>query len=94
MALVERDATAAADSGADSGVGTYRVVDPMDETGRMTVKSTDGETRTVVGALDERLSRRLADRARGATVRIELSRAPSGTGHVVTRVKAGALPPL
>ena len=32
MTLVERDATTAADSGADSGVGTYRVVDPMDET--------------------------------------------------------------
>ncbi|MEF8852704.1 MAG: hypothetical protein V5A44_08090 [Haloarculaceae archaeon] len=93
MTLTERDATAA-DATPETGVDSYRVVDPMDRTGRMTVKSTDGTTYTVVGTGDARVSRRLRDRAPGATVRLELGPAPSDTGHVAVRVKAGGLPPL
>lgn len=94
MSLTERDATAEADAAPETGICTYRVVDPMDRTGRMTVESTDGATYTVVGTGDERISKRLRDRAPGATVRMELSPAPSGTGYIVGRVRAGALPPL
>jgi hypothetical protein len=98
MSLTERDATADAETDAkaapETGIDTYRVVDPMDRTGRMTVESTDETTYTVVGTGDERISKRLRDRAPGATVRLELSPAPSGRGYVVGRVKAGALPPL
>jgi len=94
MSLTERDAAAEADATPETGIDTYRVVDPMDRTGRMTVKSTDEATYTVVGTGDERISKRLRDRAAGATVRMELSPAPSDTGYIVGRVRAGALPPL
>lgn len=95
MTLTEREATAAeADAPPETGVDTYRIVDPMDRTGRMTVKSTDGAAYTVVGTGDERISKRLRDRAPGATVRMELAPAPSGTGYIAARVKAGGLPPL
>jgi hypothetical protein len=96
MSLTERDAAADAKAEAtpETGIDTYRVVDPMDRTGRMTVESTDEARYTVVGTGDERISKRLRDRAPGATVRLELSPAPSGTGYIVGRVRAGGLPPL
>jgi len=96
MSLTERNTTAAADADESpvSGVESYRIVTPMDRTGRMTVEAPGGATYTVVGTLDERLSKRLRDRAPGATARMELSPAPSGTGYVVARVKPGALPAL
>jgi len=54
----------------------------------------DGVEFTVVGSGDPRIARRLADRAAGATVRMELSPAPSGHGYVAARVKPGGLPAL
>jgi len=75
-----------------TGVQSYRVVDPLDATGRMTVETTEGETRTVVGCLDDLIQRRLSDRAPGATVRMELS--PTGEGYVASRVLPGSLPAL
>jgi hypothetical protein len=95
MSLTERNTTAAkgeADASPVSAVESYRIVSPMDRTGRMTVEAPDGETYTVVGSLDERISKRLRGRAPGATARMELSPAPSGTGYVVARVKPGSLP--
>jgi hypothetical protein len=97
MSLTERNQTAAeadADASPVSGIESYRIVSPMDRTGRMTVEAPGGATYTVVGSLDERISKRLRDRAPGATARMELSPAPSETGYVVARVKAGGLPAL
>lgn len=95
MSLSEAStAEAAAETSPDAGPESYRIVDAMDETGRMTVRSTDGTTHTVVGTLDRRISERLSDRAPGATVRMELTPAPSGTGYVVGRVLPGGLPAL
>lgn len=76
----------------ESGARSYRIVDPLDGTGRMTVETPEGETRTVVGCLDDLVQRRLTDRAPGATVRMELS--PTGEGYVATRVLPGSLPAL
>jgi|GEM_PF-1312961 len=91
----ERDAKAERANGGDSpdGVASYEVVTPMDATGRMRVRF-DGVEFTVVGSGDPRIARRLADRAAGATVRMELSPAPSGHGYVAARVKPGGLPAL
>jgi prolyl-tRNA editing enzyme YbaK/EbsC (Cys-tRNA(Pro) deacylase) len=94
MSLIERGATNTADANTEAGAETYRVVDAMDETGRMTVRAADGTSYTVVGTADRRISERLTDRAPGATVRLELSPAPSGTGYVVGRVLPGGLPAL
>lgn len=93
MSLTERE-TAGTKAAPDAGVDSYRVVDRMDRTGRLTVESTDGTTYTIVGTGDERISRRLRDCAPGATVRLELSRAPSETGYVAARIKPGSLPRL
>lgn len=90
MSLTERDTTA--DTAPEQGVQPYRIEDQMDRTGRMTVRSDDGAVHTVVGTADERTSRKLRDRAPGATVRMELSPAPSGTGYLVARVRPGGLP--
>lgn len=94
MTLTERGAAETAADANPTGVESYRIVDPMDETRRMTVRDGDGTEYTVVGTADARTSRRLVDRAPGATVRMELSPAPSGTGYVVGRVRPGSLPSL
>lgn len=85
--------TAEADA-AETGASPHRIVDPPDGTGRMTVETPDGEERTVVDCLDGCVAGRLADRAPGATVRLELSPTADGEGYVATRVLPGALPAL
>jgi len=91
-AEAEAEATSEGDR-PESGIDTYEVVEPMDGTGRMRVGS-DGSVYTVVGSSDQRVANRLSDRAPGATVRMELSPAPSGHGYVAARVKPGGLLPL
>ncbi|WP_123538023.1 hypothetical protein [Halosimplex salinum] len=78
---------------AETGARPHRVVDPLDATGRMTVRTPDGEERTVVDCLDGLVAERLADRAPGSTVRLELSPA-DGEGYVAARVLPGGLPAL
>lgn len=93
MTVLERNGSPAdAETDAKPGAEQYRILDPVDETGRMTVQSADGTTYTVVGGLDGRIRKRLAGRPTGATVRMELTPAPSGTGYVVGRVLPGGLP--
>ncbi|WP_459191230.1 hypothetical protein [Halosimplex sp. J119] len=75
-------------------VEAHRVVDPLDGSGRMTVETTDGEELTVVECVDELVAARLADRAPGSTVRMELSPTPAGEGYVAARVLPGGLPAL
>jgi len=88
------DVEGAAETAARTGVQTYEVVDSMDATGRTTLRTSDGERLTVVGYVDELAGKRLRDRPTGATVRMELTPAPSGTGHLAARVLSGSLPAL
>ncbi|WP_415379918.1 hypothetical protein [Halosimplex sp. TS25] len=79
---------------AETGALPHRIVDPLDGSGRMTVETADGEKRTVVDCLDGLVAERLADRAAGSTVRMELSPTPAGDGYVAARVLPGGLPAL
>lgn len=86
--------TRTTDAAAETGAEPHRIVDPLDATGRMTVETTDGERRTVVGCLDGRVAGRLDGRAPGATVRMELSPTADGEGYVAARVLPGGLSAL
>jgi hypothetical protein len=75
---------------AEAGVRPYRVVDPMDGTGRMTVRTPAGDERTVVDCLDEIVDSRLSGLSRGETLRLELSPTAQGDGYVAARVLSGS----
>lgn len=89
-----RTTEARAEAAEATGARPHRVVNPLDATGRMTVETPEGEERTVVGCLDGLVAERLDGRAPGSTVRMELSPAPGGEGHVAARVLPGGLPAL
>jgi len=89
MRTTDADAEAA-----KAGARSYRVVNPMGATGRMTVEAPEGDERTVVGCLDGLVAERLDGRAPGSTVRMELSPAADGEGYVAARVLPGGLPAL
>jgi hypothetical protein len=80
----------AVERNAETRIRSYRVVDPMDGTGRMTVRTPWGEERTVVDCLDGIVDSRLSERSRGETLRLELSPTAQGDGYVAARVLSGS----
>jgi hypothetical protein len=78
------------DPDGDATARPYRVVDPLDETGRMTLRAADGTDRTVVDCLDDLVAERLSDREPGSVVRLELAPVPDGEGHVAARHPTGS----
>lgn len=74
---------------AAGGARAYRIVNPLDGTGRMTVRSPAGDERTVVDCLDQIVESRLAGLSSGERVRLELTPTGEGSGHVAARVLPG-----